>query len=82
MFDRVLLMAEGRSAFLGDAKEAVEFFKLWVNTAKCYNNVDANFGPKLLSFLLVKDIPALQIIIQQIFLFKHWRFNLESKRNV
>ncbi|OXA56819.1 protein white isoform X2 [Folsomia candida] len=28
MFDRVLLMAEGRSAFLGDAKEAVEFFKL------------------------------------------------------
>ncbi len=27
MFDNLLLMAEGRIAYLGDAKSAVEFFK-------------------------------------------------------
>ena len=27
MFDRILLMAEGRTAFLGDAKNAVTFLK-------------------------------------------------------
>jgi ABC-type multidrug transport system ATPase subunit len=26
LFDRLLLMAEGRTAYLGDAKAAVEFF--------------------------------------------------------
>lgn len=27
MFDRILLMAEGRTAFLGNARDAVSFFK-------------------------------------------------------
>jgi ABC-type multidrug transport system ATPase subunit len=27
MFDRILFMAEGRMAFLGDSKDAVRFFK-------------------------------------------------------
>ena len=27
MFDRILFMAEGRTAFLGDTKDAVRFFK-------------------------------------------------------
>ena len=32
MFDRILLMAEGRTAYLGGAKDALEFFQRFDNT--------------------------------------------------